>query len=246
MNENPTDQDYSKPVAYDQQGHPLYARPPEPSPNKPSVVYVARPVSPAEQPIPPEIMQRYEESHKKYPALNLSKGEYVISSVKRHPIGLVQIWVVAGLLLVGFGTLFGLLFFGNSTGNVGSFGAGQEFRAVTILAFVALFTLVMVGSFIATYIYNSNRFYLTNESVIQEIQIGIFNRHEQTVSLANVEDASYKQTGILSYIFNFGTIRLSTMGDETTYVFTYVMNPKKQIAELNDAVESFKNGRAVE
>lgn len=40
-------------------------------------------------------------------------------------------------------------------------------------------------------------------------------------------------------------IRLSTEGEETTYRFNYVANPKRQTAILNNAVEAFKNGRPV-
>jgi hypothetical protein len=36
---------------------------------------------------------------------------------------------------------------------------------------------------------------------------------------------------------------LSTEGDETTYRFNFVADPKRHIAILNDAVEAFKNGR---
>jgi hypothetical protein len=87
---------------------------------------------------------------------------------------------------------------------------------------------------------------LTNESVIQEIQLSLFSQHEQTISLGNIEDASYFQEGILQQMINYGTIRLSTQGDENTYRFTYASNPKQHIATLNNAVEAFKNGRPVE
>jgi hypothetical protein len=81
--------------------------------------------------------------------------------------------------------------------------------------------------------------------VIQEIQVSLFSRHEQTVSLVNIEDASFRQQGIIQTMFNYGSIRLSTEGDETTYRFDYVADPKQQIATLNNAVEAFKNGRPV-
>jgi uncharacterized membrane protein YdbT with pleckstrin-like domain len=241
----PPQQDYDKPVAYDQYGNPLYARPPQ-QPN-PSFVHIARSFEPEAQEIPPEIQRRAEESRKKYPHLNLSRGEYIISAVKRHPIGLVQIWALAIVLMVAFGALFGVLFFGQGAADtIASLGGNEQLPAAAVLGLGALFVLISLGAFVASYIYNSNRFYLTNESVIQEIQTSLFHNHEQTVSLSNIEDASYKQSGILSYIFNYGTIRLSTEGDETTYRFTYVAGPKKHIAVLNNAVEAFKNGRPVE
>ena len=40
-------------------------------------------------------------------------------------------------------------------------------------------------------------------------------------------------------------MRLSTEGQETTYRFNYVERPKEQVAIVNNAVESFKNGRPV-
>ena len=105
---------------------------------------------------------------------------------------------------------------------------------------------MVIGTYIFYYIYTNNRFFLTNESVIQEIQTGLFRRLEQTVTLSNIEDASFTKVGIAQQIFDYGDIRLSTEGDETTYRFEYVSNPKRTIAILNNAVEAFKNGRPVE
>jgi uncharacterized membrane protein YdbT with pleckstrin-like domain len=116
---------------------------------------------------------------------------------------------------------------------------------VAAVPILLLTLLVTLGAYISYSVYTNNRFFLTNESVIQEIQLTLFSHHEQTVSLANIEDASYEQAGILQQIFNYGSIRLSTEGDETTYRFTYVANPKQHIATLNNAVEAFKNGRPV-
>ncbi len=227
-----------QPVAWDQQGRPLYAAPPPVAQSQ--YVHITRPMDPGKTEIPPEIKERHEASRKRYPQLNLSDGEYIISAVKRHPFGLFQIWATAfGLIAAFMGLLFAFLSGG---------GDGVNFDTVLPLATAILgilFVLILAGAVVASYIYNNNRFYLTNESVIQEIQNGIFSKHEQTVSLSNIEDASYMQTGILPAMFNFGLIRLSTEGDETTYRFSYVSDPKKEISILNNAVEAFKLGRRV-
>jgi uncharacterized membrane protein YdbT with pleckstrin-like domain len=120
-----------------------------------------------------------------------------------------------------------------------------SFGAILLVGLL-LIAAVAIGGYIAIWIYLNNRFFLTNESVIQEIQTGLFARHEQTVSLANIEDASYYQRGIFQVMLNYGSIRLSTEGDETTYRFSYVSRPKDQIAILNNAVEAFKNGRPIQ
>lgn len=239
---------YHEPVAYDAQGRPLYAHPPvqQPpvpeAPQAPQVVQLMRPLEPAKPEVSPEAKARREESMKLYPFLNLSDGEYVIRSVRRHPIGLL---LPMGLGSIIIGILLSVLFnydlVAEALGLTGQF-ANTGLVAIPILLLSAL---VGLGMFVAYYVYVNNRFFLTNESVIQEIQTSLFSRHEQTVSLGSIEDASYRMTNIVQHILNYGDIRLSTEGEETTYRFTYVGHPKTHIAVLNNAVEDFKNGRPV-
>lgn len=254
MDPNQDTTDYSKPVAYDTNGRPLYARPPEQGQTNPGqttsetelgqqTVHIMRPLDPEKAVISPELRQKHEESVRQYPNLNLSEGEYVISAVRRHPIGLVPIFMA---VIGGLASLFLVAFMlTNSAKSTLSSGQSLSAPAIYGLAFV-LGTLVILFGFFAVYIYINNRFFLTNESVVQEIRTGLFSKHEQTVSLWNIEDASFSQENIFATIFGYGAIRLSTEGDETTYRFSYVSNPKKQIALLNNAVEAFKNGRPVD
>jgi uncharacterized membrane protein YdbT with pleckstrin-like domain len=235
--EQPTD--YDQPVAYDKDGNPLYARPPK-NDKEPvqQVVHVARPLDPEEQVVSPEMLKKHEDSVAKHPTLNLSKGEYIISEVRRHWVGLVGLVFTGGLLAVL--VLIGLAMYPSlvPSGN-------PPFDALLMPALLLL-VLIGLGTYIVVWVYVNNKFFLTNESVIQEIQTSLFAHHEQTVSLSNIEDASYTQSGLLQMLFNYGSIRLSTEGDETTYRFHYVSNPKQQIAILNNAVEAFKNGRPVD
>ena len=244
--------DYSQPVAYDKQGRPLYAHPPQqtqpeqPAPNEqhPPVVYMTRPAEPLEQHISEAAKQRHEESKKQYTALNLSEGEYVISEVRRHPIGLFSIWLsvefILGVVFIG-----GPILLANTApGFVDTLQPDAVTNGLLFLVFLAAFFIL--GGVVATVIYLGNRFYLTNESVIQRIQHDLLSHKEQTVSLANIEDASYNIQGLIQMIFHFGSIRLSTEGDETTYRFSFVADPKKQVDLLNNAVEAFKNGRPVD
>lgn len=235
--------DYSQPVAYDRDGRPLYAHPPQSQPARQQAVHFTRAIDPVAPQISDEIHQKHERSRHKFPYLNLSAGEYVISAVRRHPIGLLP-WI--GLPL--FVTLAALAIIPSYVEYARSQPMGAslpdgDLVAMILLGFAGLSWLIgLAGAFI----YTRNKFYLTNESVIQEIRISLFAHHEQTVSLANIEDASYKQSNIIEQLFGYGTIRLSTEGDETTYRFAYVSNPKRQIAILNNAVEAFKNGRPLE
>ncbi len=232
-----------QPVAYDTEGRPLYAHPPTSESATHTVVHVARPLEPKKPVISEKTKLRHERSKKLYPMLNLSDGEYVIRAVRRHPIGLV-IPLAAGTLLIAI-ILSVLVNYDQFVDSLAiTSGPLMEFSTVVVPA-LALVGLIAFGMFIAYYVYVNNKFFLTNESVIQEIQHTLFSRREQTVSLSNIEDASFTQHGILQQVFNYGDIRLSTEGDETTYRFSYVAAPKEHIARLNNAVEAFKNGRPV-
>lgn len=255
--QQPEQPNYDQPVAYDAQGRPLYAHPPTQQPvapprpveptqpvsePAPRVVHLSRPIDPVKPEISPEARARHERSQKTYPFLNLSEGEYVISAVRRHPIGLIIPLAIGGLLLTL--TLSVMLNYPAFVEIFGLRGAAASPDAALIPGLL-FSVLVGLGMFVVYYVYVNNKFFLTNESVIQEIQVSLFSRLEQTVSLANVEDASYTQNNIIQHLFNYGSIRLSTEGDETTYRFTYVANPKHHIAVLNNAIEAFKNGRPV-
>lgn len=230
-----------QPVAYTENGQPLYAAPP-PSrnePEKPQFVHLARAIEPAKMSISPEVKKKHDESVKKYPFLNLSDAEYVISAVRRHWIGMfmpvaltVILVAVTAAAMMNYSQI--MVYFGVLN--------PLRFDAILLLGTLLIF-LFLVGGYIAVWVYMNNKFFLTNESVIQEIQTSLFHRFEQTVSLANIEDASFRQEGLLQTMMGYGSIRLSTQGDETTYRFQYVLNPKQHIAVLNNAVEAFKNGR---
>lgn len=248
MKDDTSPHNYNQPVAYDAQGRPLYAHPPlqpqqpaQPTVTvAPQVVQMTRAADPIPVQISDEVKARHEESARLYPQLNLSEGEYIINKIRRHPIGLV-IPISLTVLLAAI-VLAVLMFYptlqAQSATTLPSFGS-------IVMPALLLVTLICIFGYIAVYVYLNNRFFLTNESVVQEIQTTLLAHHEQTVSLANIEDASYQQTGVFQMMFNYGSIRLSTEGDETTYRFYYVSNPKQQIAILNNAVEAFKNGRPV-
>lgn len=239
----PAPSDEPKPVAYDSNGNPLYAAPPpaQGAAPQPQIVHMSRAIEPIEQEISPEIKKRHDASIEAFPNLNLSEHEYIVSVVRRHPAG---IWFTIGVTALAISVIFALVI--NFPFLAGMMGIGLNGFGLVILMGILMTALFLIGGYAAIWVYMNNRFFLTNESVIQEIQTSLFNRKEQTVSLLNIEDASFHQKGPVQSILNYGSIRLSTEGDETTYRFDYVYDPKREIAILNNAVEAFKNGRPVD
>jgi uncharacterized membrane protein YdbT with pleckstrin-like domain len=270
MNPQFEEQDPTKPIAYDANGQPLYAQPPSPPSapqstkrsshvtaapthsegqpfdpqlrtqyaNEPGVQHAARAVEPEKRVLSEDLMKRHEASKRRYPSLNLSEGEVVILNIKRHPIGLLMPLAAGGVVIMA---LIAVLILYPPEPEL--FGLPSFALASLIMGLIM--SLIGIGTLVAVWVYLQNQFFMTNESVIQEIQHSLFSRREQTVSLGSIEDASYKKTGILQTMLDYGTIRLSTEGEETTYRFHYVTNPRQQVAIINNGIEAFKNGRPV-
>ena len=208
-------------------------------PNSPHAVFQKRQHKAWRAKVSPEEQAMHEDSVTRYPELSLSPGEYVLEVVRRHPIGLIGIWAATGfLILVALAIVpfyaanqaFFAQMFGTTIAKLPS-------PAVMITPSLILLGFFSLGGFIATYVYLQNRFYITTESIVQFVQYSLFNSKRQMVNLINVEDASADQTGILQQVLNYGTLRLSTQGEETIYHFRFVANPNSVAHRINDATE---------
>lgn len=207
-------------------------------------VHFARSIEPEKQQISEATKIKHQRSVEAFPELNLSHGEYVILCIMKHKVALFVPLGASMLALVA--TLTAILNMDLTLSFLTQIGLGDANKSDLYVIFGWLITLILIIMYATYYVYNHNRFILTNESIIQESQRGLLSRNEQTVSLSNVEDASYNQRGLIQQMLNYGSLRLSTEGDETTYRFNYVFEPKDKIGILNNAVEAFKNGRPVE
>jgi uncharacterized membrane protein YdbT with pleckstrin-like domain len=230
----PTDPvDYDQPVAYDNQGKPLYAHPPAQSAG--DSAQASSPMEASE--LNAKTNQLHQDSVAHFPEVNLSEEEYVVSEVTRYSGGLIMpivIAVVLGLLIVAALSLYSKLV---PSGN-------PPFSSLLLPA-ALLLALIALGTYIVVWVYQKNRMFITNESIIQQVQLNLFSRNEKTVDLSDVKDISYSQSGILQTMFDYGTIVLTVESDDQTYKFSNVTSPKKVANMLNSILEDFKNGRPI-
>ena len=157
---------------------------------------------------------RHERSKKDFPILNLDDDEYVEFAFKRARIC---------LYLILFGTSFGVIlvllaFLLTLLGQSMIDEMGKHFLFIILLALLA--SAVIIGM-IALTTYRGNRLFVTNKRVIQMIMSSLVSSSINAIDLASVEDVSFRQDGIMARLFHFGTLRLATVGDETTYTFKY-------------------------
>lgn len=182
---------------------------------------------------------RHARSNKDFPFLNLEEGEYVELVIGRSKISIIIVWflVVVALLLITLSSLtFPILFpegsFITLTGNT---------KDIFSFILVVLFALTIIIGLIITKVHFGNKLYVTNTRAIHVSTLGLFNNSTNVIELSRIEDVSFKQEGLIQKIFGYGTIRMSTVGDETTYTFPFVDTPTDEVQTISHLVHIIRN-----
>ena len=176
---------------------------------------------------------RHERSRKDFPFLKLEDGEYVEFAFMRAKICL---FLMFGGLTVGFGLVL-LAFLAILMGQPTLDEMGRNFLYIILAAIVAA---VLITSFFIATIYRGNRLFITNMRVIQRTMISPVSTSMNIIDLASIEDVSFSQNSIMQKLFHYGTFRLSTVGDETTYTFPYSDISPSDLKEVSKLVSESK------
>ena len=155
---------------------------------------------------------RHKRSVKDFPFLKLEDNEYVEFAFKRARIWLNLILgsLSAGLILILLAFLLVLL------GQSSIDATGISFLYIILGAL--LFAVLLAGLF-TIIVYRGNRLFVTNKHVIQLTMVSPMANSVNMIDLSSIEDTSFSQNGIMQKIFGYGTFRLSTIGEESTYTF---------------------------
>ena len=180
---------------------------------------------------------RHDRSTKDFPGLRLEADEYVEFAFKRAKICLLMIILGTGLGIIILLLAFLLVLMGQSMLD----STGVNFLFIILAALLA--SAVVIG-LIALRIYNGNKLFITNKRAIQMIMTSPVVSSVNIIDLVSVEDASFRQETILQNLFHYGTFRLSTVGDETTYTFKYSDITGEDLKAITDLIsDAKKRGR---
>lgn len=157
---------------------------------------------------------RHERSLRDFPNLRLEDDEYVEFAFSRARVCLLMILggTAGGLIFILLAFLLALL--GQSMLD----NMGRHFLFIILFALLAA---TLLAGVVALRIYRGNKLYITNKHVTQFVMNTLVSGSINIIDLASVEDASFRQDSLLQKLFHYGTFRLSTVGDETTYTFKY-------------------------
>ena len=163
----------------------------------------------------------------------LVAGEHVVVIVRKHIIGLVFIYLE---VLIGLIAVLSVIFI--STPDIFNDLDKQPNRLLVALIILGVAILVLF-LFVATYVYRSNRLLVTDKNLIQINQRSLFIRSISRLSMSNVEDVSAHQRGILSTIFNYGTLLVQTAGERPNFEFKNCPTPNQYADQILEARQAF-------
>ena len=180
----------------------------------------------------------HERSTKDFPELQLVDGEYVVLDIRRSPLGVLFIWALFALgMILLLVTLWALL---ATDASMQVLGVGKEASGLLVMIDLILVLAAVLIAGVATMVYRANRLIITNRRLFHYKTISLFAKSVNVINLSSIEDASFHQAGIIDQIFQMGTIRMATVGDETTYTFKYVDTPTDELDTIGRLVHEEK------
>jgi membrane protein YdbS with pleckstrin-like domain len=169
------------------------------------------------------------------PLESMQPGEQNVCEIKRHPIGIIGTYVVAGMLIVVAAV---------AAVAVQIFAKNAASLAPMVWGICALIMLVaFVMLFVGTKIYWGNRWVVTSDSITQVSQTSLFDNQSSQLSLGNIEDVTVEQDGVLSHMFGYGTLRVETAGEHSKFLFPFCPTPSVYAKAILNAREQFEQGR---
>lgn len=163
---------------------------------------------------------------------SLDNDEQVLCDARQHPFGIIVVYLLC---------LFGILgaFFTVTVFLPDYFGTSAETYSLIALITIVVGVFLVIAMVVATYVYKQSRLTVTSKNVIQVLQGGVFTRKISQISLANVEDVTSVQKGVLAQVFGFGTVKVETAGEQANFIFNYAPQPARIAKIILNAKDDF-------
>lgn len=164
----------------------------------------------------------------------VNSDEQLLANVRRHPVGLLIVYLQVG---IGFVAAAALLIF-----LLPSFTNAAPNAAIPTFVWISLFLIAVLSLLllaVVTQIYNQNQLIITDKNVTQVFQRGLFSRQVSELSMANVEDVTAEQRGILAHMFGYGELRIETAGEQNNFHYTYCPSPNYYGKMILDARQQY-------
>jgi hypothetical protein len=184
---------------------------------------------------------RHARSKKDFPDISLEENEYVVLKIKRSGVIPILVWTGVILATIFFISLHIMI----SNLGTGTFAMDSNSQGFFGLIITVVFSVILISALISMNVYSNNKLFVTNKRIIQKTQSSLFSSSTNVIDLISIEDVSFKQSGLFEHITRVGTLRMSTVGDETTYTFKYVDSPVDELETITHLVHVEKQENEV-
>src|SRR5574337_1311336 len=107
----------------------------------------------------------------------MQDGEQVVCEIKRHPIGIMTVFIMSGVLLV-----LALVMAVAAPHFVANSGNQQKVLAIGLLIDLAFSALILAFVWVANKVYWGNRWVVTTDSITQVTQTSLFDKQSSQLS----------------------------------------------------------------
>ena len=162
-------------------------------------------------------------------------GEQTLLTVYQHPLGLVVIYLITMIGLIGAFILISILLpydIKNSQSSYSLFSGG------VIIAIILIGLLLLA----ITYVYKSTKLVVTNKGIQQVLQRALLQHKVMRFSLADIEDVTIGQKGVFAMMFNYCTLNIQTAGELPNPTFSNCPDPNKVAEIILQAKDNLERG----
>ena len=186
---------------------------------------------------------KHARSAKDYPEINLEADEHVVLHLKRSRIGIIGIWTMVAFCIIVL-SLSMILIGNNIKVDETVLKINDTSLSYLRIGIFALYAIILAGGIIGQSIYNANEMFITNHRAIQKSRSSLFANSTNIIELRRIEDVSFRQESLFDHLFQIGILRMSTVGEETTYTFRFLDTPHDEVKIISHLVyENKKHGK---
>lgn len=178
---------------------------------------------------------RHARSAKDFPNIDLNEDEHVVLSMTRTKLGLIGIWLFASVVIILL-TMLLVVVANNPTVSGFLDAVGSESTKYLYILIGLAYFIIILATIVSHIVYRDNKMYITNKRAIQQVRTSLFSGSTNIIDLQRIEDVSFHQKGFFDTVFNVGTLRMATVGEETTYTFTLLDTPHDEVALISKLV----------
>lgn len=167
--------------------------------------------------------------------------ENLLAVIKRHPFGIIKLYFQIIVGLIGAGALIYFVL----PGAFPPEDYAGLYNIVGLLSVVVVVFMVAIAG-IATVIYNLSELIITDKTITQNIQVGLFNKKTSQLAVSSVEDVTANKNGFFPTVFNYGKLLVETAGEQENFHFDYCPHADHYAKLILETRQQFMGSRELE